>query len=318
MNKCMCIGIFLLLLGCQKEGILSFEQAKDGIQFNYNPNGDEMTLNYDFAFQAIEQRDKYNRVTYIYLGDSITVDTIPLCVSLLGEASDVDREFKLKAVPLDLVEELPLGEVKFLPQYIFRANQLLDTVQVVLVRPKSRGKYAVGITFDLEEGNAAFSSGVEEQNLYKVIISDRYEKPENWDECKNALGEFSEEKYAFMVTILHVKYSPSLDWGAYNVVLREKLAEYNQNHPNALKDFDFPIWTKPDWWDWWNGAGTYLGEFSEAKKEFVISVVGEENYSCWTEWANFMPQLREAYDAYNAAHPNSPLPFDPFPENPEE
>ena len=35
------------------------------------------------------------------------------------------------------------------------------------------------------------------------------------------------------------------------------------------------------------GAGTYLGEFSEAKKEFVISVVGEENYTDWTDWASF-------------------------------
>lgn len=65
------------------------------------------------------------------------------------------------------------------------------------------------------------------------------------------------------------------------------------------------------------GAGTYLGEFSEAKKEFVISVVGEENYTSYTDWASFMPKLREAYDAYNEKHADEPLPFAPFPPDPE-
>ena len=97
-------------------------------------------------------------------------------------------------------------------------------------------------------------------------------------------------------------------------MLRDKLTEFNEKHPDSPKDFTFPVWTKPNWWDWYMGAGTYLGEFSEAKKEFVISVVGEENY---TDWASFMPQLREAYDAYNADHPDKPLPFAPFPPDPE-
>lgn len=37
MNKYIYIGFLFLLLGCQKEGIVSFDQKKDCIQFNYDP-----------------------------------------------------------------------------------------------------------------------------------------------------------------------------------------------------------------------------------------------------------------------------------------
>ena len=66
----------------------------------------------------------------------------------------------------------------------------------------------------------------------------------------------------------------------------------------------------------WEPELTWVN-FLRQKKEFVISVVGEENYTDWTDWASFMPQLREAYDAYNADHPDKPLPFAPFPPDPE-
>lgn len=317
MNKYIYIGFLFLLLGCQKEGIVSFDQKKDCIQFNYDPQENQMVLEYDFAFQSVVGKDERGYPTNIYLGDSISRDTISVFLSLMGHASDVDREFKLKTVPLELLEELPLATVEFLPKYTFRANRLLDTVQVVLIRPERRGKYAVGITFDFEDASSLFDSGAEEQSVYQVMVSDRYEKPADWAEGENALGEFSEEKYAFFVTILGVKFSPYLDWGTYNQVLRDKLAEFNEKHPDAPKDFSFPVWTKPNWWDWYMGAGTYLGEFPEAKKEFVISVVGEENYTSYTDWASFMPKLREAYDAYNEKHPDEPLPFAPFPPDPE-
>ena len=158
MNKYIYIGFLFFLLGCQKEGVVSFDQEKDCIQFNYDPKEEQMVLEYDFAFQTVAGEDEWGYPTDIYLGDSISRDTISVFLSLMGHASDVDREFKLKTVPLELLEELPLATVEFLPTYTFRANHLLDTVQVILVRPEQRGKYAVGITFDFEDGNCSFVS----------------------------------------------------------------------------------------------------------------------------------------------------------------
>ena len=187
MNKYIYIGFLFLLLGCQKEGIVSFDQKKDCIQFNYDPQENQMVLEYDFAFQSVVGKDEWGYPTNIYLGDSISRDTISVSLSLMGHASDVDREFKLKTVPLELLEELPLATVEFLPKYTFRANRLLDTVQVVLIRPERRGKYAVGITFDFEDASSLFDSGAEEQSVYQVMVSDRYEKPADWAEGENAL-----------------------------------------------------------------------------------------------------------------------------------
>ena len=95
MNKYIYIGFLFLLLGCQKEGIVSFDQKKDCIQFNYDPQENQMVLEYDFAFQSVVGKDEWGYPTNIYLGDSISRDTISVFLSLMGHASDVDREFKL-------------------------------------------------------------------------------------------------------------------------------------------------------------------------------------------------------------------------------
>lgn len=317
MNKYIYIGFLFLLMACQKEGIVSFDQEKDCIQFNYNLEKDEMQYEYNFADQSITGEDQWGYPMTIYLGDSILRDTISLHLALMGHASDVDREFKLKTVAVTELDTLPLATVEFYPSYTFRANRLLDTIQVILIRPETRGKFAVGVTFDFEDGNAIFDSGAEELSVYQLIILDSYEKPSQWDMQKSYLGEYSEEKYAFMVTVLQAKFSPWADWAANNKILRANLDKFNSEHPNAPKDFTFPVYTKPTWWDNYMGAGTYLGEYSTEKEDFVISVIGEDNYYAWTPWAEYMPELREAYDTYNTGHPNDPLPFPPFPADPE-
>lgn len=314
MKKSVCIAfLFLSLFACNKEDIVVFNQSKDCIQFDYNPLKDEMKLEYDFANQFILARDEYGNLNEYYLGDSITRDTISLYLVLMGHTLDVDRSFKLKSVSVQTFDSLPQSPVEFMPSYIFRAGQLQDTVQVVLLRPEKRGRFAVGITFDLENDNSLFALGAEEQCVFNFFVSNCYECPENWNEGEKALGEYSEEKYAFFITMLHQKFTPNLDWEQYNPFLRQELEKYNAEHPDSPKNFTFPVYTKPIWWDWWENAGSYLGEFSEAKKEFVIGVIGKENYNSETDWASFMPKLKDAYNQYNNDNPDSPLPFLPFP-----
>jgi len=313
MKKSICIVfLFLSLFACNKEDIVVFNQPKDCIQFDYDPLKDEMKLEYDFANQFILVTDEYGYKDEYYLGDSLTRDTISLHLVLMGHALDTDRSFKLKSVSVQSFDSLPESPVEFLPAYVFRAGQLQDTVQIILLRPEKRGKFAVGITFDLEDDNSSFAFGAEEQSVFNFLVSNSYECPEDWDEGEIALGEYSEEKYAFFITILHQKFYAHLDWELYNPLLRRELEKYNAEHPDSPKDFTFPVYTKPIWWDWWDNAGSYLGEFSEAKKEFVIGVIGKENYHSETEWDSFMPKLKEAYDRYNHDHPDSPLPFPPF------
>lgn len=304
MKRCFYIGFLLLLLGCQKEDIVEYSLEKDCLQFDYNTN--EMSFSFNFAEQYIEDgRDRY------YLGDSLLRDTISLNLSLIGWEGSEDRIFKLKTVPLVELDTLPMATVEFLDPYTFRADQLKDTIQVVIVRPEARGRYGAGVTFDVENEDAVFDIGVEEKQVYELYISDSYEKPTDWDRSIAYLGEFSEEKYAFMVTVLNFLYSVNIDWSNYNAYLRDELEKFNAANPDSPKDFTFPVNTTPSWWP---NAAPYLGDYSDAKKDFIINVCFGGSTGIWnayTPWMYYKAQIVSIYNSTN--DPDNPYPFT-FPE----
>ena len=49
----------------------------------------------------------------------------------------------------------------------------------------------------------------------------------------SVVGDFSEDKYAFMVTILGKLYDPWADWSSDIAVLLEALNEYNASIPGT-------------------------------------------------------------------------------------
>ena len=311
--------LFVSLAACQEDAIPGYMIDRDGLQFNYDTN--KMQLDYRFIEQFRVDTIwewGYPRTYNHYFGDSLLRDTLFLQVCLMGHSGVEDREFKLKTVLLDGQDPATMAEVEFFPSYKFPAGQLRDSFQFVILLPEVRGDYTVGITFDLDESDPYFESGAVEKKVYKLRVSNRYPKPDFWDTRKDYLGEYSEEKYAFMVSVLHELFNMYSEWDVRNVTLREKLQEYNDEHPGNSKDFTFPVWTKPNWWDY-PYIRPYIEEFSEAKKEFIISVVGQYNYdnATWAiDWASTHAQLREEYDAWNEAHPDAPLQFPQFPENP--
>lgn len=235
MKQLLYIGLLLLVWGCEKNEVPVYDLQKSSIQFNYKP--DAMKLDYDFSFQYRTIKGQWYD-EYVYYGDSLQRDTISLYLSALGFAEGQDREFSLKTVPVKGQDSTLLADIEFLPSYHFRANHLVDTIQVVLLRPAQRGRYTIGITFDLD-ADSPFELGVEEQNVYQVNITDRYPKPDEWTEAEYFLGEYSEEKYAFYVTVLH---KPLEYWASWdNGTLRQALDDYNTAHPDAPKDFTFPV-----------------------------------------------------------------------------
>lgn len=245
MSKYIYIGFMLILLSCQKEDIVSYSLEKDCLQFDYSVEG--MSLSYNFAGQSKVLLDEWGYPSYYYYGDSLTRDTLSLFLSLIGRAGDEDRGFKLKTVPLVDLDTLPLATVEFLPSYVFKANQLKDTIQIVLIRPEKRGHFGVGVTFDIEDGNASFDVGVEEKSIYALRISDRYEEPSWWSMRIPYLGEYSEEKHAFVVSLTHVALGYYSSWNIYNQMLRDELERFNNAHPDNPKDFTFPVNTNPIW-----------------------------------------------------------------------
>ncbi|MEI3420843.1 MAG: hypothetical protein V8R91_07230 [Butyricimonas faecihominis] len=80
------------------------------------------------------------------------------------------------------------------------------------------------------------------------------------------VGEFSEDKYAFMVTILGKLYDPYANWSSDIATLLEALNEYNASHPGEEKDFTFPEPPAPTWWRTFEHI---IGEYSMAKNQFM-------------------------------------------------
>ncbi|MCA5003644.1 DUF4843 domain-containing protein [Sphingobacterium bovistauri] len=231
-----------LFISCAKEEIKLFEIEKDGIQFE--PISNQFNSSVDFSFQSIEELDEWGWPMKSYLGDSIQEYPTKLIVSILGREMDKDRNFKLIAKE---GEGLSPELIEFKENYVFRASRRTDTIDVILKRPAQRGKFKVDVTFLNEDNSGDFSLGAEEKLNFTFNITDQYPKPSDWDGRKDWLGEYSEEKYAFIVTKLNIIYGYYVDWGAHNLFLRNALEEYNRINPGNPKNFTFPVNTKSIW-----------------------------------------------------------------------
>lgn len=239
MKNILYIGILLILLGaCQEEETPLFRRGNDGIQFNYDAG--KAVLDYNFA----EQYHVKNG-TKVYYGDSFLQDTVSLYLTLSGLASDREREFKLKTVLMDKQDSAKVAEVVLEDSYRFKANQTEDTIRLVVKRPAGRGLYTVGVTFELSDPGMEFSDGVVEKMVYRLNISDRYTVAAGfWDAAMYLYGEYSEEKYAFIVTVTGMIVDPNdYMWWMWTAdydrlkKVQDALKAYNDAHPDNPKDF---------------------------------------------------------------------------------
>lgn len=218
----------------EKAGLYFFVPDKQ------SENPDALKREIDFALKV---QGRHPRFGYeIVYGDSLKSDTLRLPISLLGATSDQPREYNLKAVAIEDDNQLPVTDIIFANPYILEANAVADTAVIVIPRPLARGEYAVAITFDT---SADFEGSIYQQDNYQLFISDRYPKPSNWED--HIYGEYSEEKYAFWVTVLGTTYNWRYQLFDDNYMpldiigtLITALEEYNAAHPDNPKDFTFP------------------------------------------------------------------------------
>ena len=317
-NIYVIISVLLFsLAACQEKEILGYSIERDGLQFDYDTN--EMRVTVDFMqeyridtmwYSGIPGEGSYYTSRW-YTGDSLLKKKIQLNLSMMGHAVDYDREFRLKAVVAEGTDEVAKTFLEFEPSYVFRAGQLKDTVEVYVLNPGTRVNYTIGIVLDTENSDPSLELGAMEKNEYQVLLSNRYPQPSQWD--ASVVGEFSEDKYAFMVTILGKLYDHA-DWSTDLATLSEALNKYNASHPGEEKDFTFPEPPTPVWW----GTFEYIiGEYSMAKNQFMQEALGDDynNFGYWDikDPEGMNQRLRDAYDEYNAEHPDDPLPFEQFP-----
>lgn len=222
------LTVILFLCGCHKEEGFHYRIPLGGLQFDQK----SMTLDYDFSFIQNEEGR--------YLGDSIQFDTLRFAVTLVGYCADHDRPFVLDTTLVTGQDSSQVARVTFLPPYRLKAGCYKDTVRVVLHRPAVRGKYTVGVTFDWDAVPGEFEKGVKEKLVFRINVTDSYPEPANWND--KYFGEYSEEKYAFYVTVIGDRFEnfEEADGTRYNRLLHNALKAYKEEHPDEPKDFSFP------------------------------------------------------------------------------
>ena len=240
----------LLMISCEQKESFLYE-SKDGLYFTLpgttlnpwdteNPE-EEFTKEIDFAFRETGERD-YDTGCKLYYGDSLRADTLRLVVAVSGTVRDKAREYNLKAASISDTTEF--AEVQFANPYRIEAGQTKDTAIVIIPRTYRRGFSGAEITIDIEN-SPEFGSTITNWNKYHLHISDRYTEPNGWD--VQEYGDFSEEKYAFWVSVLHIVYEDRYQlWTVPNIrqALNDALREYNTANPDNKKDFDFPGYTE--------------------------------------------------------------------------
>lgn len=279
MKRYICWIMLLGLLACQEDDLVWYSQEKDAIQFWVDDESTEaagMTLEFNFATATYSQVVSGEEQTFYY-GDSLTSYTFEkIMLELQGFPTPDERPYRLKTVLVEGQDSSKVGEVIFGSYHSLAPNQLRDTIQLTILRPKARGTYTIGVMIDTTGSDAFFEKGVVERSVLRLNIKDVYEEPSDWKYRTEWLGAFSEEKYAFMVSVSQMVFSRNNNsmWNHtddYNALLRTALATFNAAHPGEEKTFTFPVTTKPIWWD---NQKHLLGEFSEEKHVFMKDLYG--------------------------------------------
>jgi len=278
-----------LALACTEEDLVRYDQDKDGLQFYSGDQSvlvenDASSLQRGFNFAGITYREKKpgdrQEETYYY-GDSLASFTYEnVLMQIQGFPSPDERPYRLKAVKLEGEESDFVPEVIFEPFYSVAPHAILDTIRFTIVRPKKdgrfmRGVYRFGIAIDTEN-SPFFEKGATERNVLVVTVRDVYEKPDFWEARKEWLGEFDQEKYAFMLTYSQLPFTRD------NEKMRDRTEVYNQEllaylneHPGIAEHFETPLPDMPKM-VWWDANAYLLGEYSREKFEFMQGVLKGE------------------------------------------
>ena len=208
-------------------------------------------------YTSLVMEDNGGRPAY-YFGDTgeQTIDTVELVVGYTGMLQTEGFTYRLQSWPEDAGDQVcPFSYVRDsqTPSDVpdgfayFEGGAVNDTIRL-LMEPDTYGEFYFTVGFD---STGVQYAGAEEYNRWRLTVYNSYdvdygiEWPETW------LGEFSQEKHAFMQSTIHLccdrTFVNALPSCAAEDIKRyiwepltEALAAYNSEHPEAPLDFTFP------------------------------------------------------------------------------
>lgn len=209
---------------------------------------------FDWYMNPLYRNDQWQ--SYYAFGDSskYVTDTLPLILTYSGTLQERGFFYSLKQ---QAVENYGMVPVEFLwdtiqngkERFFFKGGAVYDTVKVVLKKPEMFGEFRFNVVVDSVDN---IVNGIVEKGSQLYIVKNEYilDQGVTWNE--EILGEYSVEKYVFFQTVVHLKYTTSVEncfnqsWNRafvkrnFYTPLVEALEEYNTKNPGNPKPFTFP------------------------------------------------------------------------------
>jgi len=233
MKKLIYISAIVLgIMACDEAEFETFD-AKAKIQFHNFLVGT--------AGENEATPDPVDSLTYTFVFESTDVESVEigLAVKIIGTASDSDRQFRIEVDP-DITTGVSGTDYAPLPEFgIVRANQLIDTVYVTLLRNESlvTNQKSLGVRLVSADD---FELGTYDKLNFKINFSDKVEKPAWWDAMGLSYGTYSDVKYRMLVIVSgltdhsHLNFF-SADAKAYTLLVNQ----YFEDHPEEFEFDEF-------------------------------------------------------------------------------
>ena len=242
MKYLLYVTMVFSLFSCKKEAVETYH-GKDGVSFfayTYQNLHTTATRSYSFAFQSTVK----------------TRDTLFIPLRITGKLSDQPRTVLLKTaegttatagVDFELKEAtIPPGVSIFnYPLILINSVGMASNVYRIVLEPAETKDFTLG-TLGTTPGITANSQPEENFRYLKIDVSNMYTRPAYWDLLDADFGEFSAEKYKFMVKVLGItdfSYDNIGLNGSLNfpVTLRNALADYEAANGPLLDENKQPI-----------------------------------------------------------------------------
>lgn len=181
--------------------------------------------------------------------DNREEDTLWFNASVIGLAATYDREVSITANPEGTTAK-ENTHYKISP-VILPADSFTVKVPVVIFRTEDIKTQSVRLELDVRP-NKDFKIGYGDRTKVILVWGDFFLKPDIWDQSNYlpCFGQYTSTRYKFILsaTRLYELPDPSAysTLGVLNLIVREALYRYNQEHSEPLKDelgeVSFPVW----------------------------------------------------------------------------
>lgn len=220
MNKIVYIAVCLLFMtACAQDEVFNYAHENESIQFDGAET--DLTKSLNFFTSGLEK------------------DSLFLTLSLIGQPSDVDREFFLK-LEVDEENAEVADLIKIDNPYIFKAGKISQKIGLEIKKPAEMGSnFKLYIVIDATAEGSSFEQGVIEQQKFLLFVQNKIGKPDLWSNFQFAYGSYSDEKYEFMIDVFgNVDFFNYDTYYLYQYELWDALDEYNATH-DPDKPFNF-------------------------------------------------------------------------------